>query len=43
MWWILPWLVFLGCLAALAVTHAMWRHRQLPDAHNSVVPGGNGE
>ena len=27
MWWILPWLLFLGCLAAVALTHVLWRRR----------------
>lgn len=27
MWWIVPWLLFLGCLAGVAVAYMFWMHR----------------
>jgi hypothetical protein len=26
-WWIVPWLLFLACLAAVGIAYLLWRHR----------------
>jgi hypothetical protein len=37
MWWLLPWLLFLACVAAIAVAYLRWRHRSADDHPGRLV------